>query len=87
MLRVDGFRMKLHAYHRVFAVTHRHDLAVVRLRQHFQTVRKSFLQNRKGMIACHLDRAVNIGEDAVALVVDQRLLAMIQLLRVADGRA
>ena len=41
----NGFRMKLHRFHRQFAMPHTHDDAVVALRRDFER-RRQFLANR-----------------------------------------
>src|SRR5262245_44491956 len=71
MMSGCGFRMELHAIHRMADMLHRHDLAIVTgVADDAQIAGKGSSGDDEGVIAGRDERRVDTGEDTAAIVND-----------------
>src|SRR3989338_4001138 len=75
-LRKDGFRMKLHAVNRMPLVPEAHDLLLVRLGRDGELLREGPALDEQRVVACRRERVVDALKDALAVMKDERCLAV-----------
>ena len=68
ILRQDRLRMKLHAHHRMGAVSDPHDLTIIGARGDLETIAQGRLLNQQRVIARRLKGRWNLAEEALPLM-------------------